>query len=165
MLYNLNFLLLYSYMLDLSKWHQIQSIGLFLVFHSRERRLTFCAMICPESYMYLGGVPYIHTPLPFDGFRSCYQDTYDCCTCGMSATDALISNILSRPSEVGSPTNHPGSGQRQDTGPGILWSVHRWKANLVILPKKFLKKNGPYTRPVLLRQAEPGTSQYACLIP
>ena len=29
-------------------------------------------------------------------------------------------NILSRASGVGSPTNHPGSGQRQDTGPGIL---------------------------------------------
>ncbi len=28
--------------------------------------------------------------------------------------------ILSRASGVGSQTNHPGSGQRQDTGPGIL---------------------------------------------
>ena len=37
-----------------------------------------------------------------------------------------VQNILSRASEVGSPTNHPGSRQRQDTGSGILWSVHRW---------------------------------------
>ncbi len=35
-------------------------------------------------------------------------------------------NILSRASGVGSPTNHPGFGQRQDTGPVILWSVNRW---------------------------------------
>ncbi len=28
--------------------------------------------------------------------------------------------VLLRASEVGSPTNHPGSRQRQDTGPGIL---------------------------------------------
>ncbi len=55
---------------------------------------------------------------------------------------------LSRASEVGSPTNQLGSRQRQDTGPGILWSVNRWK------------KNGPYTGPVLLRQGEPGTPQY-----
>ncbi len=34
--------------------------------------------------------------------------------------------ILSRASEVGSPTNHLGSRQRQDTGPGILWSINRW---------------------------------------
>ncbi len=34
--------------------------------------------------------------------------------------------ILSRASEVGSPTNHPGSRQRQDMGPGILRSVNRW---------------------------------------
>ena len=34
--------------------------------------------------------------------------------------------ILSCASEVGSPTNHQGSRQRQDKGPGILWSVHRW---------------------------------------
>ncbi len=32
----------------------------------------------------------------------------------------LFSYILSRASEAGSPTNRPG------TGPGILWSVHRW---------------------------------------
>ncbi len=56
--------------------------------------------------------------------------------------------VLSRASEVGSPTNHLGSRQRQDTGPEIL------------LPKNFKKKNGPYTGPVLLRQGEPGTSQY-----
>ncbi len=32
-------------------------------------------------------------------------------------------NILSRAGEVGSPTNPPlGSGQRQDSGSGILWS-------------------------------------------
>ncbi len=40
--------------------------------------------------------------------------------------------ILPRASGVGSSTNHPGS----------------------------KKKNGPYTEPVLLRQGEPGTSQY-----
>ena len=33
--------------------------------------------------------------------------------------------ILSRASWVGSPTNHPGSRQRQDMGPGILWSVNK----------------------------------------
>ena len=33
--------------------------------------------------------------------------------------------ILSRASGMGSPTNHPGSRQRHDTGPGILWSVNR----------------------------------------
>ncbi len=38
--------------------------------------------------------------------------------------------ILSRASEVGSPTNHPGSRQRQDTGPGILWSVIATYKNL-----------------------------------
>ncbi len=36
---------------------------------------------------------------------------------------ALV-RILSRACGVGSPTNHPYLGQRQDTGPGILWSVH-----------------------------------------
>ena len=36
------------------------------------------------------------------------------------------SMILSRVSGVGSPTNHPGSWQWQDTGPGIIRSVHRW---------------------------------------
>ncbi len=39
---------------------------------------------------------------------------------------------LPRASEVGSPTNHPGSRQRQDTGPGILSN------------KKLKKKNGLY---------------------
>ncbi len=34
--------------------------------------------------------------------------------------------ILSRASGMGSPTNHLGSEQRQETGPGILWSVNRW---------------------------------------
>ena len=58
--------------------------------------------------------------------------------------------ILSRASEVGSPTNHLGSRQRQDTGPGIDYQK--------------LKKNGPYTGPILLRQGEPGTSQYNRLI-
>ncbi len=60
-----------------------------------------------------------------------------------------------------------GSRQRQDTGPGILWSVHSWTkpntyggaSNLAITTQNFKKKNGPYTRPVLLRQGEPGTSQ------
>ncbi len=73
--------------------------------------------------------------------------------------------IFSRASGVGSPTNHPGSGQRQDTGPGILWSVHRWtKPNTYggasILPRNLKRKSGPYIGPVLLRQGEPGTSQY-----
>ncbi len=65
-----------------------------------------------------------------------------------------ISSILSRASGMGSPTNHPGSGQRQDTGPGILWWT---KPNYLKIWKKM---NGPYIRPVLLRQGEPGTSQY-----
>ncbi len=40
--------------------------------------------------------------------------------------------VLSRASEAGSPTNHLGPGQRQDTGPGILWSVkYLDRANLV----------------------------------
>ncbi len=42
---------------------------------------------------------------------------------GMSV--AFDNNIVTC-QRVGSPTNHLGSGQRQDTGPGILWSVHRW---------------------------------------
>ncbi len=40
--------------------------------------------------------------------------------------DRLLIIVLSHAGEVGSPTNHPGSRQRQDTGPGILWSVNRW---------------------------------------
>ncbi len=32
---------------------------------------------------------------------------------------------MSRASGVGSPTNHPGSRQQQDRGPGIFWSVNR----------------------------------------
>ncbi len=75
--------------------------------------------------------------------------------------------ILSCASEVGSPTNHPGSRQQQDMGPGILWSVHRWMKpnNLVVATYKIFKKNnGPYIRPVLLRQGKPGTSQYNPLI-
>ncbi len=55
--------------------------------------------------------------------------------------------ILSRASEVGFPTNHLGSGERQDTGQGSF------------SPLK-IEKDGPYTGPVLLRQGEPGTSQY-----
>ncbi len=57
---------------------------------------------------------------------------------------------MSHASGMGSSTNHPVSRQREDRGPGILWSVHRWTK----------KKNRPYTGPVLLRQGEPGTSQY-----
>ncbi len=61
--------------------------------------------------------------------------------------------------QVASPTNHPGS-RRQETGLGILWSVHRW-TTLATLPRNFTKtKNGPYTEPILLRQGEPDTSQY-----
>ncbi len=54
----------------------------------------------------------------------------------------------------------PSSRQRQDTGPGILWSVNRWTkpgldgANLVItIPNNFKKKKGPYNGPVLLLKA------------
>ncbi len=41
-------------------------------------------------------------------------------------------------------------GQRQDTGPGILWSIHRWTKGT----------NCIFDLPFLLRQGEPGTSQY-----
>ncbi len=53
-----------------------------------------------------------------------------------------LENILSRASGVGSPTlNHPGSRQRQDTGPGILWSVkYLDRANPVITTQQKLKK-------------------------
>ncbi len=44
----------------------------------------------------------------------------------VSENFGILVYILSRASEVGSPTNRPGSRQRQDTGPWILWSVHRW---------------------------------------
>ena len=37
-----------------------------------------------------------------------------------------------------------------------------WQLSNNYLYKKFKKKNGPYIRPVLLRQGEPGTSQYVC---
>ncbi len=47
-----------------------------------------------------------------------------------------------------------GSRQWQDTGPGILWSVHRW-TDLVILLKK---NNRLYTRPDLLRKGPGGTT-------
>ena len=40
---------------------------------------------------------------------------------------------------------------------GLHTLKYRDKANLIMLPKNFKKKNGPYTGPVLLR---PGTSQY-----
>ncbi len=40
-------------------------------------------------------------------------------------------------------------------------SFGAFTTNLVIATyKHFKKKNGPYTRPVLLRQGEPGMSQY-----
>ena len=53
-------------------------------------------------------------------------------------------------------------GQRQDTGPGILWSVHRWTRYYL---DKNLKKemNRIHDSPFLLRQGEPGTSQYIIL--
>ncbi len=48
-----------------------------------------------------------------------------------------------------------GSGQRQDTGSGILWSVHTCGL------EKFKKKETARTfDPFLLSQGEPGTSQY-----
>ncbi len=55
---------------------------------------------------------------------------------------------------MGSPTNHPGSRQRQDTGQG---SFGPFKGGL---PKNLKKKNGPHTGSVLLRQGEADTSQY-----
>ena len=64
--------------------------------------------------------------------------------------------ILSRASEVGSPTNHLGSGQRQDTDQGSFGPLTGG------LPK--IEKDEPYTGPVLLRQGDPGTSQY-CHMP
>ncbi len=67
-------------------------------------------------------------------------------------TESYLGNILSHASGVGSPTNHPGYGQRQDPGPGILWSADYLKIQK--------KKNGPNTGPVLLGQGEPGMSQY-----
>ena len=51
--------------------------------------------------------------------RKCFIVTYN----------VMISYILSRASKVGSPTNHPGFEQRQDTGPGILWSVFQTREN------------------------------------
>ncbi len=69
-----------------------------------------------------------------------------------SEKKTLLSNILSRASEVGSPANHLGS--RRNTHVKNLD-----RANLVIDYQK-LKKNGPYTGPVLPRQGEPDTSQY-----
>ncbi len=53
-------------------------------------------------------------------------------------------NMLSRASEMGSPTNHRDSRQRRDIGQG----------------SSKMEKYGPTTGPVLLRQGEPGTSQY-----
>ena len=38
------------------------------------------------------------------------------------------------------------------------------RANLMILPKIFKERNEPYTGPVLLRQGEPGPSQYVYVI-
>ncbi len=69
--------------------------------------------------------------------------------------------ILSHAREVGSPTNHPGSGQWQNTGPGILWFVHRWTNSLSnSYLQKILKRTDRTFDPFLLRQGEPGTSQY-----
>ena len=64
--------------------------------------------------------------------------------------------ILTRASEVGSPTNHHGSRQRRDTGQGSF-SPLTGERNLK-LPK--IEKDGPTTGPVVLRQGEPGLSQY-----
>ncbi len=51
--------------------------------------------------------------------------------------------ILSRASGVGSPTNHPGSGQRQDTH---LWSIHRWtKPNIKMFKRRTDHTLDPYT--------------------
>ena len=50
--------------------------------------------------------------------------------------------VLSRASEVGSPTNHPGSRWRQDTGLVIATYKNSKK-----------KKNGPYIRPVFTKAA------------
>ncbi len=54
-------------------------------------------------------------------------------------------NILSRVSDVGSPT--------------YTNAKYLDRAKLVTNYQN-LKKDGPYTGPVLLRQGEPGTSQY-----
>ncbi len=70
-------------------------------------------------------------------------------------------------------------GQRQDTGPGILWSVHRWtrpagepptcgamtrytvELNMVVTTlRRTLRTKSNQDSPILLRQGEPGTSQY-----
>ena len=55
-------------------------------------------------------------------------------------------NILSHAGEVGSPTNHPGSRQRQDTGSLISVTYKKFKTRI---------------DPFLLRQGEPGTSHYS----
>ncbi len=58
-----------------------------------------------------------------------------------------IVKILSCASGMGSPTNHPGF--QAATRHGARDPLVRTKKN-----------NGPHTRPILLRQGEPGTSQY-----
>ena len=64
--------------------------------------------------------------------------------------------------QQGGVSNKPtlGSGQRQDTGTGILWSVNRWTILAVTTYKNLKKKRTAHLTRFLLRQGEPGTSQY-----
>ena len=74
----------------------------------------------------------------FAHFQNCFNTIF-----------VLFCYKLSCASEVGSPTNH--LGLWADTGPWILWSVHRWT----------FKKETDHTFDLfLLRQVEPGTSKY-----
>ncbi len=74
-----------------------------------------------------------------------------------TSTFGFRPTILSRASEAGSPKNHLGPGQRRDTDqwPFSPSSLYRLTNRLI-----FLKKLWANTRPVLLRQGEPGTPQY-----
>ncbi len=63
--------------------------------------------------------------------------------------------IVALPARWGPQQTTLGSWQRQDTGSGILWSVHRWTTY-----KNLKKKRAVHLTPFLLRQGEPGTSHY-----
>ncbi len=52
------------------------------------------------------------------------------------------------------------SGQRQDMGSGTLWSIHRWTILAITTDKNLKKKWTVHLTRFLLRQGEPGTSQY-----
>ena len=68
-------------------------------------------------------------------------------------------NILSRASGVGSPTNHRAPGSDKTRGQGSF-GLFTGGPSDNYPTKIFKKKNGLYNGPVLLRQGEPGTSQY-----